>query len=90
MKGSDFNQEQVQAESQAGGPQLAPIAPAATAPTAVAATAAAAELQPDCEWTRGETHQLIDEMVLTLNAFPSSCCSSIFPSDMEDHGAAPQ
>lgn len=55
VKGSDFSQEQVQAESQAGGPQLAP---------------AAAYLQPNGVWPCGETHQLIDEIVLTLNTFP--------------------
>lgn len=45
VKGSDFSQEQVQAESQAEGLQLAPLETAA----------AASKLQPDCVWPCGET-----------------------------------
>lgn len=84
VKGNESNQEQVQPASQAGGLQQEPAAAAA------AAAGTAPELQPDCVWLCGEIQQLIDEIAPKLNVFPQSFCSSIFPSDLEDSGAAIQ
>lgn len=81
VKGNESNQEQVQPASQAGGLQQEPAA---------AAAATAPELQPDCVWLCGEIQQRIDGIAPKLNVFPQSCCSSIFPSHLEDSEAAIQ